>query len=264
MRSRWFVLTEYLGLRTTWVLLVLVLIALVNLVFYMLSRAPEWQFLEFGSSSYGLIIKNLPYGSLTLVAFLLIAAVVIMKHFSFSYVWSFHIFVIVLLSTVLVGGGMAFASGINDALYNKFANDPDSKDSLLAKIYCFCNNRILDANRAVTGEVMAHLNNDDFVIQTPEMDIITVITGSATKWFGAKEVERFEMVKLLGQRRGDVFVATHIKVDLDSDLAFADGKNCFDQEEVQRKREVRELRKRALTQPFTPSVGSVQLIRSIY
>lgn len=265
MRSRWFVLTEYLGLRTTWVLLILTLVTLVNIILYIWSRAPEWQFLEFGSSSYAMIIQNLPFGWMAVAAILLIGAIVMMTRFSFSYVWSFHIFVIALLSTVFVGGGAAFASGLNDALYNKFATDPEVKDSLLAKFYCFCNNHILDSDRALTGEVLFKDMYSDFVIETPDLEIITVMTGPGTKWFGAQEVERFEMVKVLGKRKGDMFIATHIKVDLGNELALSGDKtNCFDEEEAQRKREVHELRKRALTQPLTPSVGAVQLIRSIH
>lgn len=264
MRSRWFVLTEYLGLRTTWVLLLLTSITLVNLILYMISRGPEQLFLEFGSSSSGVILQNLPYGWLALATALLIGALILMRQFSFTYIWSFHVFVILVVSSVFITGGVTFASGLNDALFEKYVMDEEG-DSLLAKLYCFCTNRSLNTDKALVGEVFFEINTEEFILQTPELDVVTVVHGTGTKWHGdIKELERFQSIKLIGQRYGDSFVATHMKLEDEPGNILAQKTNCVKKAEMQRKLEVSELRRRAVAQPMTPTFSSVQLIKSIY
>jgi len=264
MRSRWFVLSEYFGLRTTWVMLLLTSIALVNLILYMISRGPERSFLEFGGSSAGVILQNLPYGWLSIAAVLLIVALVLMRQFSFAYIWSFHVFIVMIVSGVLITGGVAFATGLNDTLFKKYVMDEESH-SLLAKLYCFCTNRSLDSDKALVGEVFFEINRGEFVLQTPELDIVTVVHGAGTEWHGENNaLERFKSVKMLGERYGDTFIASHVKLGEKNENMLAQEANCEKKDEHQRKVEVTELRKRAAAQPMTPGPSTVQLIRSIY
>ncbi len=263
MRSRWFVMTEYLGLRTTWVLLVLTAVVLVNLTLYMISQSPERIFMEFGSSSTGVILQNLPYGWMAFAASLLIAAVVLMRSFSFTHIWSFHVFVILVISSVFVAGGVTFASGLNDDVFKKYVMD-DGGDSLLAKLYCFCSNRKLDTDKALVGEVFFEINEGEFVLQTPELEVIKIMHGPGTEWHGeTKELAKFSSVKMIGQRYGDNFVATHVKVDTTSPSTIAKA-SCEKKEELQRRLEVAEMRKRAIAKPMTLGTSPVMLMKSIY
>lgn len=264
MRSRWFVLTEYFGLRTTWVILLLTCIALINLILFMISQSPERALLDFGSSSSGVILQNLPYGWLAFATTLLIGALVMMRKFSFTYIWSFHLFVIFVISSVFVSGGITFASGLNDALFEKYVMD-DENNSLLAKLYCFCTNRTLDSDKALVGEVFFETNPGEFVIQTPELDVVTVMHGEGTEWHGEdSELYRFQGVKMLGQRYGDTFIATHIKLEEEPVLATAEKKACDKSAEFERMEEIAELRRKAIDRPMTPGLPVVQVIRSIY
>jgi hypothetical protein len=263
MRSRWFVMTEYLGLRTTWVLLVLTAIVLVNLILYMISQGPERIFMEFGSSSTSVVLQNLPYGWMALASALLIASILLMRSFSFTHIWSFHVFVILVISSVFVAGGVTFASGLNDDVFEKYVMGEEG-DSLLAKLYCFCNNRKLDTDKALIGEVFFEINEGEFVLQTPELEVVTIMHGPGTKWHGeSAELARFSSLKMIGQRYGDRFVATHVKIDDKPSTSLA-STNCEEKEERQRRLEIAELRKRVIETPMTHGTSPVTLIRSIY
>ena len=265
MRSRWLCYSEELGLRTTWILVVFILIAVINLIAFMVSRGPEGQFIEFGTSGLGVILKHFPYGWLALALALMVFAIVAMKSFSWSYLFPFKLFSILLIGGVFTAGGVAFATGINDTLYQKLIEEPGSGNSLLAKLYCLCANRSLDSDKALMGEIL-DINNNELVIQTPTLDIVTVTANADTLWLDDTEPETFFMVKMLGEKTDDYsFLATHIKVHNVKGMAVIRSKeDCENKSEWEHKREVLDQRRQAVLQPLTPVVGTAQLIRSIY
>lgn len=265
MRSRWLVYSEQVGLRTTWILVVFILIGVVNLLAYMVSRGPEGQFLEFGASGLGVVLTHFPYGWLALTMALLIFAIVAMKSFSWSYLFPFKLFSFLLIGGVFTAGGVAFATGINDTLYQKLIEEPGSGNSLLAKLYCLCANRTLDSDKALMGEIL-YVNNNELVIQTPTLDIVTVTANTDTLWLDETDPETFFMVKMLGEKTGEYsFLATHIKVhNVKGMEAVRTLEDCKNKSEWDHKREVLDQRRQAVLQPLTPVVGTAQLIRSIY
>lgn len=265
MRSRWIILTEELGLRTTWVLAVFLLVAVVNLLFFVFSHSPEWEFLEFGTSSWGLILQNFPYGWTALAMVLLVFTIVAMKQFSWSYLFPFKLFSLLLVSGVFGAGGVAFATGINDTLYKKLIEDPGAGDSLIAKLYCLCANRTLNTDHALMGEVLFS-EKSQMVIQTPTLDVVTVSFLPQTEWLDQSEPKTFSVVKMLGKKTGESsFVATHIKVHPQTSLSLLRSEeDCESKEQWQQTRELAERRRRAVIQPYTPAIGTVQLVKSIY
>lgn len=265
MRSRWLVLTEELGLRTTWILAVFALIGLVNLIVFIISRSPEREFVEFGTSGWGIVLRSFPYGWSALAMALIIFTVIAMKRFSWSYLFPFKLFSFLLIGGVFTAGGVAFATGVNDTLYAKLIEDPGAGDSLLAKLYCLCANRNLDADNALVGEIL-DATNDEIIVQTPTLDIVTVQTTDETKWLDETPIETFFTIKLLGNRvETDTFVASHIKVhDVTGMELTRSQEDCADKDEWQRKREIAEQRRRAVIQPLTPAIGTAQLVKSIY
>ena len=144
MRSRWSVLTEYLGLRTTWFVLVLALVGILNLNLYIISRSPEWDFISFGPSGFWLVVKHLPYGWWTLAFAMMVAVVISLRRFSFTYIWPFHVFAGLTVFGVFFAGTLAFATVMNDRLYQKLV-EAGRQWFLLAKIYCFGANRAFNS-----------------------------------------------------------------------------------------------------------------------
>jgi len=265
MRSRWLVLTEEFGLRTTWILAVFTLIGLVNLIVFMISRSPETEFLEFGGSGLGVVAKSFPYGWSALAIALIIFTIVAMKRFSWSYLFPFKLFSFLLVGGVLSAGSVAFATGINDSLYNKLIENPGAGDSLLAKLYCLCANRDLTADNAVMGEILDASSNQ-LIVQTPKLEIVTIKMTNATEWMDEIAPKTFFTVKALGNKESDdVFTASHIKVhDVQGMDLIRSQEDCQNKQQWERKREIADQRRNAVSQPFTPAMGTAQLVKSIY
>lgn len=263
MKSRWLVFTQYFGLRTAWVLVVFALVGLINLNLFIFSRGPQWEFIEFGSSSLGIVAKHFPYGWAALAMALLMFAAIAMRKFSFSYRWPFRAFVLLLVGGVFVSGSVAFSTGINDALYKKLVEDPGAHDSLLAKLYCLAANRRLESQNALIGEVM-YAGHSNMVIQTPNLEVVTVLSNEDTHWLDAEPVERFEVIKMIGSRDGDVFVASLVKKDDDDLKINRDLDDCVDGDKLEQKHQIAEKRREAVRVPMTPVVGTAQFIKSIY
>jgi hypothetical protein len=263
-RSRWLVLSEELGLRTTWILTVFSLIALINLFIYMLSRSPEWDFMEFGASGWGIIFEQFPYGWMGLAMGLIAFSLYAMKKFSWSYLFPFKLFSVLLISGIFMAGGVAFATGVNDTLYNKLIEEPGSGDSLLAKLYCLCSNRGLDSDNALMGEIL-YQQGDQLIVQTPSLDIVAVQANPEnTQWLDETAPERFTLVKMLGERIDDItFIASHIKVHNAKGMELLRSQeDCANKNDWEHKREVADQRRQATLQPFTPSMGLVQMVQS--
>src|SRR5690606_17365987 len=66
MRSRWVILTEELGLRTSWIVAVFALIGVINLTLFILSQGPQWHFLGFGAAGWQVVLLNIPFGWIAL------------------------------------------------------------------------------------------------------------------------------------------------------------------------------------------------------
>jgi hypothetical protein len=265
MRSRWFVLTQELGIRTSWIVLVLSLVGVLNLSLFLLSRSPAFEFADFGIPGYGVMLKNMPYGWWALAFTLLVVAIVVMKRFSWSYIWPLHVFSFLLISGVFAISGGAFAAGINDYLYRRLVEEPGSSKSFLAKIYCLGAHRSLSSPQAMIGEVM-YVEGDSIVVQTPELEVYTVMVDKNTVWRGPEELNKFQVVKMIGKRDQDVFHASWIKADQeDEQLNIARNEaDCIDQSQWQQKQQVVKKRREAASQPYTPQVGTAQFIKSIY
>lgn len=264
MRSRWFVMTQYLGWRTTWIVLVLALIGILNLNLFIISRSPEWQFVDFGASGFWLVAQYLPYGWWALAFTLMTIAIIGMKRFSFTYTWPFHIFAAFTVFGLFFIGTLAFASGINDHLYRKLVEEPGASHSLLARIYCFGANRGMTAQNALVGEVM-EVTRNSLVVQTPNLDVVTVFAREGAVLPGPGQVQKFQVVKMLGTRNHDLFLASNIKVDeMDALHLSRDEEDCVDKQRWIQKQEVVQRRRDAVQQPFTPVYGTAQLIKNIY
>lgn len=265
MRSRWLVLTEYLGWRTTWLVLVLTLVAVINLSLYMVSKSPAWNFVDFGASGWKVILLHLPYGWWALALALMVATIIATRRFSISYIWPFQIFAVLTVLVIFFVGGFAFATGLNDYLYRKLVEEPGVGNSLLAKIYCLSANRGMHNPNAVLGEVLDIPTPTSFVVQTPDLDVLTVVTQSGTQWPGRDEIQRFQVVKMMGQREQDVFWATHVKLmPNEPHLRLTrDEMDCVNQQEWLRKQRVVEKRRQLVETPFSPASSMVQLIRSV-
>lgn len=263
MNARWLVLMEYIGLRTTWILLVFILAALINLNLFIQSRTPEWYFLDFGSSGVNIFLTNLPYGWWAIAFGLIAIAILLMKRFSVSFVLPFKVFTVALVVGVFSVGTVTFATGINNNLYQKLVEN-GGDDSLLAKLYCLCANRLLSSDRALMGEVM-YLGTTNFVLQAPDLSIYTVEIGSDTQLLDNDPIHQYDMVKMLGHKNGDVFHASHIKVHGPVTMKLVrDTKDCTDQAKWQEKQDIAEKRRQVLYSPSTPVIAPIQLIKSIY
>jgi len=264
MRSRWIVLTEYFGLRTTWVLLVLFVVVIFNLVLFIISRSPQWEFLEFGTEGWKLFVTHFPYGYMALAAFSLMLCCLLMKRFSWSYLLPFKIFSLLFVFFSLIAGAVAFASGVNEKLYQRLVEGPDADDSLLARVYCLTANQPLDAQNAVMGEVM-YVDHDSLVLQTPSLEVVTVYMNDHTTWPGQESLQKFDVVKMIGVRKNDTFLAKHIKKEVSQRMPLQRGSDdCADQKEWKHKQMVVEQRRQAVTPPLSPVMGTAQLIRNIY
>lgn len=266
MRARWFVLTQELGIRTTWIVLVFAIVGIINLSLFLLSRSPAFQFADFGAPGYGLMLKNMPYGWWALAFALLAIAVIVMKRFSWSYVWPFHIFSVLLIGGVFTMSAGVFAAGVNDYLYRRLVEEPGSSSSFLAKIYCLGAHRALSSPQALIGEVM-YADPQSIVVQTPELEVYTVLVDKKTIWPGADQLQKFQVVKMIGQRDDeDTFHASWIKVDENEpklELA-RDEEDCLDESKLEKKEQVVKKRHEAAKQPYTPVVGTAQYIKNIY
>lgn len=265
MRSRWLVLTQELGIRTSWIVLVLSLVGVFNLSLFLLSRSPGFEFADFGVPGYGVMLKNLPYGWWALAFALLVVAVVVMKRFSWSYIWPLHVFSFLLIGGVLAVSAGAFAAGMNDYLYQRLVEEPGASKSFLAKIYCLGAHRSLSSPQAMIGEVM-YVDEESIVVQTPELAIYTVLVSDKTVWPGADQLEKFQVVKMIGRRDQETFHATWIKTDEQEQglhLSRNEG-DCVDESQWQQKQQVVQKRREAAAQPYTPMVGTAQYIKNIY
>ncbi len=265
MRSRWIVLTEYLGLRTTWVVLVLSLIAIINLNLFMMSTSPAWNFTDFGSSGWWLLAAHLPYGWWALALAILVATIVATRRFSISFFWPFQVFSVLLVIGIFFISGFAFATGFNHMLYQKLVEEPGVGNSLLAKIYCLGGNRAMKNSDALMGEVLDMPTPTSFVVQTPELDVLTVVTQDGTVWPGRDQMKRFQVVKMLGHREQDVFWATRVKFAEDIDhLKLTRGEqDCIDKQVWAQKQQMAQRRRDLVQTPFSPAFGMVQLIRDV-
>lgn len=264
MRSRWLVFVEEFGIRTVWILSVFLLIAIINLTLFILSRGGQWAFLDFGTSGMGIVFTSAPFGWIAFGTSLFVFMIVVMKRFSWSYHFPLKLFSFLLIGGVFAAGGVAFATGVNDSLYKKLVENPGESNSLLAKLYCLCANPIFHSNKALMGEVLA-VKQDSLVVQTPTLDIVTVATTSETLWLDDGQAETFTIVKMLGEKDGDQFLATHIKVHRTEGMDLTRlSEDCDSKESWQHKQEVVEQRRQAVLQPLTPAVGTVQFVKSIY
>lgn len=265
MRSRWIVLTEYLGLRTSWLVLVLVLIAILNLTLFMVSKSPAWQFADFGRSGWKLILLNLPYGWWAIALALLVAAIFFSRRFSVHYVWPFQVVAAGVLVSIFSVSGFAFATGINDYLYTKLVEEPGAGNSLLAKIYCLGANRGMNNPDAVLGEVLDKPTPSSMIVQTPTLEVLTVVTQAATEWPGSEQIGRFQVLKMMGHREQDIFWATHIKVapDVHRFRLTRDEEDCINKQEWMRKQQVVQKRRQLVETPFSPMNGMAQLIKEV-
>lgn len=266
MRSRWLVMTQELGIRTSWIVMVLSLVGVLNLSLFLLSRSPAFEFVDFGLSGYGLLLKNMPYGWWALAFALLVVAIIVMKRFSWSYVWPLHVFAFLLIGSVFAVSGGAFAAGINDYLYRRLVEEPGASNSFLAKIYCLGAHRSLSSPEALIGEVM-YVEGNSLVVQTPELDVYTVEVDKKTVWPGADQLSKFQVVKMIGQRRNEeTFHATWIKAEEEEErLNLArNEEDCVDEDLWQQKQQVVKKRREAAQQPYSPVVGTAQFIKSIY
>lgn len=264
MRSRWIVLTEYLGIRTTWVILILSVIAILNVNLYILSRTPEWAFVDFGPSAFWLVFSNLPYGWWALAFVLIVIALVAMKRFSIAYIWPFHIFAIFTVFGIFFVSAVAFASGMNDHLYKRLVEDPEAGDSFLARIYCLGANRAIAAKSALMGEVM-DVTPYGMVVQTPQLDVVTVLPIEGGPQPDFHTFKKFQVVKMIGRRDHDVFWTAQIKPTTQTELSLnRDLEDCKDKARFAQKQQVLQKRREAVEQPFTPVFGAAQLIRNIY
>lgn len=265
MRARWLVLTEELGIKTSWVLAVLFLIAIVNLDLFILSHGPGWEFLEFGASGFEVVLKNIPFGWFAMGLLLLVIAVYLMKSFRWSYAYPFKVFVLLLVLGVFTVGGITFATGINDTLYMKLVEEPGAGNTFIAKVYCMLANRNLASSHALRGEVM-YVSSNSMVIQTPTLEVVTVKMADDAKILYEGDLERFDYIKLLGKHDGAVFVASMIKRHEDPDEIMPisrDEQDCIDKHEWQHTKEVVEKRRHAALEPVSPVQGMAELIRSI-
>ncbi len=265
MRSRWLILSEEFGLRTTWILTVFLLIGLVNLIAFIISRSPETAFLEFGGSGFGVVLKSFPYGWSALAIALILFTIVAMKRFSWSYLFPFKLFSFLLVGGILTAGSVAFATGVNESLYNKLIENPGSGDSLLAKLYCLCANRDLDSDNALMGEIL-DANSEQIIVQTPKLEVVTINLTTTTEWMDDINPQTFFTVKVLGVRNDkNTFTASHIKVhDVQGMDLVRSQEDCENKQQWDRKREIADQRRNAVIQPFTPAIGTAQLVRSIY
>ncbi len=265
MRSRLFVLTQYLGLRTTWVVLVLTVIAIINLNLFMVSRSPVWNFTDFGRSGWWLILAQLPYGWWAFALAIMVVAIIALRRFSFSYLWPFQIFAVLLVMGIFVISGFAFAMGVNDYMYRKLVEEPGESNSLLAKMYCFGANRGLRNADAELGEILDIPTPTSFVVQTPFSEVVTVVTQEGTIWPGHDQLKRFQVVKMMGHREKDVFTATRVKIadDVPHLVLNRDESDCLDKQVWAHKQQKAQKRRDLVQTPFSPATSMMQLIMSV-
>lgn len=265
MRSRWRVVSEYLGLRTTWVVLVLTLIGIINLNLFMVSKSPVWNFTDFGTSGWYLVLAHLPYGWWALAVAMLIGAIIATRRFSISYLWPFQLFAAVLIVGVFIISGFAFAMGVNDYMYRKLVEEPGESNSLLAKIYCLGANRGMRNADAELGEILDIPTPTSFVVQTPQSEVITVLTQEGTIWPGHDQIKRFQVVKMLGHRENDIFSATRVKIanEVPHLVLNRDERDCIDKQQWQHKQQVAQKRRDLVQTPFSPATSLMQLIMSV-
>jgi hypothetical protein len=192
-------------------------------------------------------------------------AIIGMKRFSFTYTWPFHVFAVFTVLGMFFIGALAFASGINDHLYKKLVEEPGASNSLLARIYCFGANRGITSQNALVGEVM-DITRNSLVVQTPNLEVVTVFAREGSELPGPGQVQKFQVVKMLGARNRDLFFASDIRVDEDTESLHLkrDEQDCVDKQRWQQKQEVVQRRRDAVQQPFTPVYGTAQLIKNIY
>lgn len=266
MKARWLVLVEEMGLKTSWILLVLFLIAVINLDLFVLSRGPQWEFMDFGSSGLGIVLKHFPYGWVAFGLLLMLTALYLMKRFEWSYSYPFKIFALLLFLGVFALGGITYATGINDSIYQKLVEEPGAGNTFLAKMYCKLANRELKSTHALRGEIM-HIEPGSLVIQTPGLNVFTVEIDQSTRFLDREPLRRFDYIKMIGKHDGGVFVASMIKRHEYSEDFMPlrrSERDCVDRKEWEHKQQVAQQRRHIVEIPMTPAMGAAELIRSIY
>jgi hypothetical protein len=196
---------------------------------------------------------------------LLIAAIVMMRRFQWSYYYPFKIFTMLLVCGVFLAAGLAYATGVNDKLYIKLIEEPGAGDTFFAKFYCLLANQEIDTTHALRGEVM-YADKNSLVIQTPNLNVFEIALTEETQLPDNDKIEKFDFVKMIGEHRDGVFVASVVKkypLSEGNMPISRDEEDCVNKQEWEHKKKVAEQRREMVEIPMTPIMGTAELIRSI-
>lgn len=211
MKSRWIFYMQALGLRSGFVLMLLILAFLMNILLYILKQNGALEFLDFGISGLNIVLANIPYDLIFLIFCFLIIANVIIKRFEIDhkiYFYGFSIFAV--LVSVLCGVAI-FATGINDAIREKISQNKKTVP-IVNNFYGAKRLEMNDDNSLIGQIVQFKVIQEPFIIITKNGEIVTVVFDQKTAAPVFSPITVGQMIKAIGQRQQNNFTAQQIKL----------------------------------------------------
>ncbi|MCK4592570.1 hypothetical protein KAT63_04000 [Candidatus Parcubacteria bacterium] len=205
LRSKYLFLAEKLGLESAFVLSVALSILFFNLFLFYLKTTDNLEYLSFGASGIAAFLESFPYLLIISFIFFLFLAGYLMMKTDFSYKKPFKYFAVSLIAIIMTIGGVLAYTDMSE----KIEEQAFSENLSGAILKPFLNRGMGLRKNGLSGKIFEV--SDDYII----MEIPSGLQKVDTRNLKSKEeleLDKDQFVVVIGERKGDIFIASQIKV----------------------------------------------------
>ena len=205
LRSKYLFLAEKLGLESAFVLSVALSILFFNLFLFYLKTTDNLEYLSFGASGIAAFLESFPYLLIiSFISFLFLAGYLMMKT-DFSYKKPFKYFAVSLIAIVMIiGGALAYTD-----MSEKIEEQAFSENLSGAILKPFLKRGIELRGNGLAGKIF-EVSDDYIIMEIPSG--LQKVDVENLKSEGKSELDKNQFVIAIGERKGDIFIASQIRV----------------------------------------------------
>jgi hypothetical protein len=205
LRSKYIFLAEKLGLGSAVALTVLLAVLFFNLVLFYLRASDDLKYLSFGSRGLYAFLETFPYALTAVFVILVIVAAVVVKKSNFLYNRPFGGIAIGLVCFIVLAGGVLTFTSLGERI-ERHAFGPHPTGMIFRP---FFDPGAMDRSNGVAGRIIEA--KDNYInIQTPRGTV--KVDLSKLESFPAQELKVGAFITAIGEKKGDVFESTRIRV----------------------------------------------------
>ena len=205
LRSKYLFLAEKLGLESAFVLSVALSILFFNLFLFYLKTTDNLEYLSFGASGIAAFLESFPYLLIiSFISFLFLAGYLMMRT-DFSYKKPFKYFAVSLIAIVMIiGGALAYTD-----MSEKIEEQAFSENLSGAILKPFLNRGMELRGNGLAGKIF-EVSDDYIIMEIPRG--LQKVDVENLKSEGKSELDKNQFVIAIGERKGDIFIASQIRV----------------------------------------------------